>query len=62
MTWEDEKALVSWRTQSKHQLAQAKGRDEGLINYTLRLGQLTRDTRSSRTNLLQRHPARGGAA
>lgn len=43
-TWEDEKALVSWRTHPKHQLAQAKGRDEVFIDYTLRTGQLTRDT------------------
>ncbi|OZM78003.1 antibiotic biosynthesis monooxygenase [Pseudonocardia sp. MH-G8] len=43
-TWEDEKALVSWRTHPTHQLAQAKGRDEFFIDYTLRTGQLTRDT------------------
>jgi heme-degrading monooxygenase HmoA len=43
-TWEDEKALVSWRTHPKHQLAQAEGRDEVFIDYTLRTGQLTRDT------------------
>lgn len=43
-TWEDEKALVSWRTHPKHQLAQATGRDELFIDYTLRTGQLTHDT------------------
>jgi heme-degrading monooxygenase HmoA len=43
-TWEDEKALVSWRTHPNHQLAQAKGRDEVFIDNTLRTGQLTRDT------------------
>jgi heme-degrading monooxygenase HmoA len=43
-TWEDEKALVSWRTHPKHQAAQAMGRDEVFIDYTLRTGQLTRDT------------------
>lgn len=43
-SWEDEKALVSWRTHPKHQQAQAKGRDEVFIDYTLRTGQLTRDT------------------
>ncbi|OLS96905.1 hypothetical protein BJF90_43050 [Pseudonocardia sp. CNS-004] len=43
-TWEDEKALVSWRIHPKHQLAQAKGRDELFVDYTLRTGQLTRDT------------------
>lgn len=43
-TWENEKALVSWRTHPKHQLAQAKGRDEVFVDYTLRTGQLTRDT------------------
>lgn len=43
-TWRDEKALVSWRTHPKHQLAQAKGRDEVFVDYTLRTGQLTHDT------------------
>ena len=43
-TWEDEKALVSWRTRPKHRLAQAKGPGEVFIDYTLRTGQLMRDT------------------
>ncbi|GAA5141936.1 hypothetical protein GCM10023320_81660 [Pseudonocardia adelaidensis] len=42
--WRDEKALVRWRTHPKHQVAQAKGRDEVFIDYTLRIGQLTHDT------------------
>jgi heme-degrading monooxygenase HmoA len=43
-TWKDEKALVSWRTHPKHQLAQAKGREEVFVDYILRTGQLTHDT------------------
>jgi hypothetical protein len=36
--------VVSWRTHPKHQLAQAKGREEVFVNYILRTGQLTHDT------------------
>jgi len=43
--WRDEKALVRWRTQSVHQSLQAKCRSEVFIDYKLRIGQLTRDTR-----------------
>ncbi|GAA0933380.1 antibiotic biosynthesis monooxygenase family protein [Pseudonocardia zijingensis] len=42
--WRDEKALVRWRTHPKHQLAQTRGREDVFIDYTLRTGQLTRDT------------------
>jgi heme-degrading monooxygenase HmoA len=43
--WRDEKALVRWRTQAKHHQVQEKGRSEVLLDYHLRVGQLTRDTR-----------------
>jgi heme-degrading monooxygenase HmoA len=43
--WRDEKALVRWRTHSKHHGVQEKGRAEILSDYHLRVGQLTRDTR-----------------
>ena len=42
--WRDEKALVRWRTRAKHHDAQEKGRSEILLDYHLRVGQLTRDT------------------
>lgn len=42
--WRDEKALVRWRTQTMHHGAQEKGRAEILLDYHLRVGQLTQDT------------------
>jgi heme-degrading monooxygenase HmoA len=43
--WRDEKSLVRWRTQAIHHEVQEKGRTEVLLDYHLRVGQLTRDTR-----------------
>lgn len=43
--WRDEKALVRWRTQAKHHEMQEKGRFEVFLDYRLRVGQLTQDTR-----------------
>ncbi|MBV8890130.1 MAG: antibiotic biosynthesis monooxygenase [Alphaproteobacteria bacterium] len=43
--WRDEKALVRWRTKAGHHQVQQKGRAEILLDYHLRVGQLTRDTR-----------------
>jgi heme-degrading monooxygenase HmoA len=43
--WRDEKALVRWRTQARHHAVQQKGRSEIFLDYHLRIGQLTRDTR-----------------
>jgi heme-degrading monooxygenase HmoA len=42
--WRDEKALVRWRTQAGHHEVQEKGRTQILLDYHLRVGQLTRDT------------------
>jgi len=44
-TWRDEKALVRWRTRAKHHGVQEKGRSQVFLDYHLRIGQLTRDTR-----------------
>jgi heme-degrading monooxygenase HmoA len=44
-SWRDEKALIRWRTHALHQDVQQKGRDEVFLDYHLRVGQLTRDTR-----------------
>ena len=44
-TWRDEKALVRWRTRANHHDVQEKGRTEILLDYHLRVGQLTQDTR-----------------
>ena len=43
--WRDEKALVRWRTQAVHHGVQEKGRSEVFLDYHLRVGQLTGDSR-----------------
>lgn len=42
--WRDEKALVRWRTSMRHHIVQEKGRAEILLDYHLRVGEITRDT------------------
>jgi heme-degrading monooxygenase HmoA len=42
--WSEEKALVRWRIQAKHHDVQEKGREEVLLDYHLRVGQITKDT------------------
>src|SRR6201996_8605216 len=42
--WRDEKALVRWRTQTHHHEVQARGRSEILLDYHLRVGEVTQDT------------------
>ena len=44
-SWLDEKALVRWRTQAVHHGVQEKGRSEVFLDYHLRVGQLTGDSR-----------------
>jgi heme-degrading monooxygenase HmoA len=43
--WRDEKALVRWRTKANHHDVQEKGRGGVLLDYHLRIGQITQDTR-----------------
>jgi heme-degrading monooxygenase HmoA len=43
--WRDEKSVVRWRTKVSHHEIQQKGREEVLLDYHLRVGQLTQDTR-----------------
>jgi heme-degrading monooxygenase HmoA len=43
--WRDEKSVVRWRTRMRHHEVQEKGRGEVFLDYHLRVGQLTRDTR-----------------
>jgi heme-degrading monooxygenase HmoA len=43
--WRDEKAVVRWRTAVKHHEIQERGRSEVLLDYHLRVGQVTQDTR-----------------
>jgi heme-degrading monooxygenase HmoA len=42
--WRDEKAVVRWRTAMRHHMVQEKGRAEILLDYHLRVGQITHDT------------------
>ncbi len=48
-TWEDEKALVRWRTQARHHGVQRQGRLEVFEDYHLRVGEVLSD--SGQTNL-----------
>jgi heme-degrading monooxygenase HmoA len=43
--WRDEKAVVRWRTHMRHHEVQEQGRGKILLDYHLRVGQLTQDTR-----------------
>ncbi|GHO88515.1 antibiotic biosynthesis monooxygenase [Dictyobacter formicarum] len=43
--WRDEKSVVRWRTRMRHHEVQEKGRGEVFLDYHLRVGQLTQDTR-----------------
>jgi heme-degrading monooxygenase HmoA len=51
--WRDEKALVRWRTQARHHMVQEKGRSDIFLDYHLRIGQLTQDTRPPEGKALQ---------
>ena len=42
--WRDEKSVVRWRTAMRHHMVQEKGRSEILLDYHLRVGQITQDT------------------
>jgi heme-degrading monooxygenase HmoA len=42
--WRDEKSVVRWRTTQRHHMVQEKGRSEILLDYHLRVGQITHDT------------------
>ena len=42
--WRDEKSVVRWRTKMRHHMVQEKGRSEILLDYHLRVGQITQDT------------------
>ena len=47
-SWRDEKAVVRWRTHGAHHGVQEKGRSEVLLDYHLRVGQVTEDSRLPR--------------
>ena len=43
--WRDEKAVIRWRTQGMHHGVQEKGRTQVFLDYHLRVGEITHDTR-----------------
>jgi heme-degrading monooxygenase HmoA len=51
--WRDEKAVVRWRTRMRHHETQEKGRSEILLDYHLRVGQVTQDTRLPEGHVLR---------
>src|SRR6202140_4954715 len=63
--WRDEKSVVRWRTAQRHHMVQEKGRSEILLDYHLRVGQITQDTRIPEGHTLQEQrldETEGGAA
>jgi heme-degrading monooxygenase HmoA len=64
--WEDEKALVSWRTAGPHHAAQVRGRAGVLAAYGLRVGEVTRATGrfadGRRLGWMRRDETRAGSA
>ena len=51
--WRDEKAVVRWRTSMRHHMVQEKGRSEILLDYHLRVGEITDDTHVPEGHKLQ---------
>jgi heme-degrading monooxygenase HmoA len=51
--WRDEKSLIRWRTEAVHHDAQEKGRNKILVDYHLRVGQITQDTRLPKNQVLR---------
>jgi heme-degrading monooxygenase HmoA len=51
--WRDEKAVVRWRTKVRHHETQQQGRAEILLDYHLRVGQVTRDTQIAEGHALR---------
>jgi len=43
-TWQDEKAVIRWRTEGEHHGVQEKGRGEIFEDYHLRVGEITADS------------------
>lgn len=42
--WRDEKALIRWRTEARHHLAQEAGRNRIFADYHLRVGEIAADS------------------
>lgn len=57
-SWPNEKALVRWRTNTRHHRAREKARVEILADCRLHVGQGTRDTHVPAGQVIQKHDAR----
>lgn len=55
--WENEKALIRWRTHALHHEIQGKGRSAVFADYHLRVGEVVRDTAHAGTLPQQRFDA-----
>jgi heme-degrading monooxygenase HmoA len=53
--WRDEKSVVRWRTARRHHMVQEQGRSEILLDYHLRVGQITHDTRVPAGQSIEQH-------
>jgi heme-degrading monooxygenase HmoA len=51
--WRDEKSVVRWRTSARHHMVQEKGRSEILLDYHLRVGEITHDTQVPEGQVIQ---------
>jgi heme-degrading monooxygenase HmoA len=51
--WRDEKSVVRWRTTMSHHVVQQKGRNDIFLDYHLRVGQVTQDSRPPEGQVLQ---------
>ncbi len=54
-TWQDEKALIRWRTNTLHHEVQEKGRFLVFENYRLRVGEVCYDSKTPSGQTLPRH-------
>jgi heme-degrading monooxygenase HmoA len=54
-SWRDEKSLVRWRTKMQHHAVQDRARSHVLMDYHLRVGEVTHDSRIPEGHTLQEH-------
>jgi len=54
--WRDEAALIEWRNVGKHQVMQARGRDDIFAAYRIRIGEETGEDGPRRV-LVREHPS-----
>lgn len=57
--WEDEQAVIRWRSNGKHHAAQARGRSEIFRTYRLRVGEVTETATKERAAAVTEWPPDG---